>query len=90
MLSPGSVPHGTPAPLNDWEKWAESWALLAPKIRQGAGRVPRSFCMTCHRTVKGYGAMTSHKVLGHDIDVQARQSTKEGATPWQQTQKNSR
>ncbi len=74
--SPVGVPRGTEG-LTDWEKWARAWALLRPKLRAGAGRVPRSFCMTCHRTVKGYGPMASHKVLGHDIDVQARQSTKE-------------
>lgn len=41
--------------------------------------------MTCHRTIKGYGAITSHKVIGHDIDViAAKESTKED-TKWQQT-----
>lgn len=69
------------------DAWESSWALLIPKLREARARAgaPRSFCMTCHRTITGYGAMTSHKVLGHDIDVdQARQSTKE-ITKWQRT-----
>lgn len=81
MPSPSIVPRGTaPAPA-DWERWAKSWLMLFPKIREGAGRVPRSFCMTCHRTLAGYGLITSHKMLGHDVDVPAaKQSTKEGVT----------
>lgn len=70
MTSPRFHVEQAPDPtVTDWERWERSWSLLIPKLRQAQGKAPRSFCMTCHRTVKGYGAMASHKVLGHDVDV---------------------
>ncbi len=85
MLANDPLECSTGNTSTDWERWARSWALLMPKLREGraraSGRVPRSFCMTCHRTLAGFGLIQAHKVLGHDVDVpQARQSTIEGAT----------
>lgn len=29
----------------------------------------REWCMTCHKTIHGIGAIHTHRMLGHDVDV---------------------
>lgn len=59
-----------------WESWEASWRLLLPKLREArrealGAPAMRSWCVSCHKTLTGYGHITNHKMLGHDVDVPA-------------------